>query len=77
MAGVGHGAGAVRPCARHGGERKRGREKEIRSDRWGPRGRETMSGRWAGGYGGLKGQAGWRSARTRGGFWGALEDLVR
>jgi hypothetical protein len=30
MAGVGHGAGAARPCARHGGKRNREREKEIR-----------------------------------------------
>jgi hypothetical protein len=29
MAGVGHGAGAARPCVRHGGERKRGREKRY------------------------------------------------
>jgi hypothetical protein len=50
MAGVGHGAGAARPSARHGG--KRNREKGIRmADGWGPHGSETrrkVGDNWAG-----------------------------
>jgi hypothetical protein len=55
MAGVGHGAGAARPCVASRWGKKERQGEEIRSDRWGPRGRESMSGRWAGGFGGLKG----------------------
>jgi hypothetical protein len=58
-AGVGHGAGAARPCVRHGGEEREAGKKGIRmADGWGPHVSETrrgMKGRRAGCFGGLKG----------------------
>jgi hypothetical protein len=52
---------------RHG--EKRNREKGIRmADGWGPHVSETMSGRWAGGFGGLKGAGGLRLGEGKEGF---------
>jgi hypothetical protein len=72
--GGGHGAGAgVAPASRppHGAsqEDREGR-KEIRlvADRRVPHVSETMSGRWAGGFGGLKGAGGLRLGEGKEGF---------
>jgi hypothetical protein len=45
------------------------------ADGWGPHVSETMRGRWAGGFGGLKGQVGWRFSEPEREIGGGLENF--
>jgi hypothetical protein len=79
MAGVGHGAGAARPCARHGGK------KERQGKGWWPTAgarvaeRQGGVGRWWMGWLCVLGRkarwAGWVCCERR--DWGAVENLVK